>query len=66
MAYDKIGNVAFVDADGNYCSETDIVLFPIDTLNEEQWEVLSVLPDSDRLPYVEAILNGQDASEWEQ
>jgi len=35
-------------------------------LNEDQWGVLDILPDSQKMEYAQAILDGQaDLSEWE-
>lgn len=55
---------AYVTADGNYGADR-VIMFKRDQLTEEQWWNLSDLSDYDRLPYVMAILNGEDLSEWE-
>jgi hypothetical protein len=54
----------YVSEYGNWGSEK-VLVFDESDLNEFQLETLSVLPDYDKLPYVEAILNGDDLSQWE-
>jgi len=56
--------MAYVSEYGNYGGES-VLEFDSSELTAEQWETLSNLTDSDKLPYVEAILDGNDVSEWE-
>lgn len=66
MECNKIGNVAFVDRDGSYSGTTELILFDDSDLNDSQWEVLGVLPDYEKMSYVQAILDGEeDLSKWE-
>jgi hypothetical protein len=56
---------SYVSEDGNYGTGY-LITFPYDSLNEDQWGVLDTLPDYEKLPYAQAILDGQaDLSEWE-
>ena len=65
MSY-NIHDGAFVDADGNWSREATIITFREDELTEQQWLVVDELPDSQKLFYIEAILNGEDVKEWEE
>jgi hypothetical protein len=57
--------VLYVTADGNYGSDA-IVLIDPNAITDDQYETLENLPDYDKLPYVTAILNGDDLSEFEE
>jgi hypothetical protein len=57
--------VLYVTADGNYGSDA-IVLIDPNALTDDQYETLGNLSDNDRLPYVTAILNGEDTSYYEE
>jgi hypothetical protein len=57
-------NYGWVDADGSY-GVGAIAVFNPDVLTDEQWELLSNLGDNSRFEYVQALLNGDDVSEWE-
>tara|TARA_B110000503_G_C6856213_1_gene292933 strand:+ start:69 stop:287 length:219 start_codon:yes stop_codon:yes gene_type:complete len=52
---------AYVTADGSYGGE-DILLFDPDTLNDNQWEMLTDMADGDRIVYVHAIRNKDDVA----
>ncbi len=54
----------YVTEDGNYGGDI-VIVFDRDSLTEEQWDRLGEMSDSSRLPYVQAILNGEDVSEYE-
>lgn len=56
--------MAYVSEYGNWGTE-EVLVFDITNLNEEQREVLYELPDYDKLPYIKAVLNGDDTSPWE-
>ncbi len=60
-----INDSAYVTADGSWSQDSTILTFPASALNDPQWQTLDELPDSQKLLYVEAILNGLDVSEWE-
>ena len=60
----QVQDMAWVTADGSY-GTGEVLHFEPSALDEEQWELVSELPDSQRLAYVEAVLNGEDLSEWE-
>jgi hypothetical protein len=55
---------SYVSADGNYGSD-EVLVFPYDTLTEQQWEQLNQMHESNRLPYVEAIISGEDYQQYE-
>ena len=55
--------MAYVSEYGNYGGE-DCLVFDSDSLTPEQWEELEVLPDYDKLPYVQSILKQKDTMGW--
>jgi hypothetical protein len=56
---------SYVSEDGNFGTGY-LLTFPYDALNEEQWDVLDTLPDSQKMEYAQAVLDGlPDLSEWE-
>jgi hypothetical protein len=57
--------MAYVSEYGNYGSE-ECLVFDTTDLTVEQWERLSELSDWAKLPYVQAILNDEDLSEWSE
>lgn len=56
--------MAYVSEYGNWGTE-EVLVFDITNLNEQQREVLDELSDYDKLPYIKAVLNGDDTSPWE-
>jgi hypothetical protein len=66
MGYDLNKNVAFVASEGSYSANAEVLLFNASSLNDEQWDTLSILGDYEKMSYAQAILDGQDdLSEWE-
>jgi hypothetical protein len=65
MSYTQIDNTGFIDIDGNYSETTQILVFDGTALSKTQWETLGELSDNSRMSYVQAIMNGDDLSEWE-
>ena len=64
MSY-VLEQTSYVSEDGNYGTGY-LLTFPYDSLDEDQWAILDILPDSDKMSYAQAILDGQaDLSEWE-
>lgn len=57
--------MAYVSEYGNYGSER-ILTFNDDDLTTEQWETLDILPDQDKMSYVDAILNNEPLDRWEE
>ena len=57
--------MAYVSEYGNY-GEEDVLMFDASRLTDEQWAVLSELPDYDKIGYVKKILQGIDVSEYGQ
>jgi hypothetical protein len=64
MSYTYQNDVAFVAHDGSYSQSEEIVIFPTEDLTEEQWDILSTLPDSERIIFALACLNGEDIQEY--
>lgn len=57
--------MAYVSEYGNWGQEKVLVFDPA-LLTEEQYEILSILTDYDKMSYVKAIINGDDLTEWEE
>jgi len=64
MSYTYQNDVAFVAHDGSYSQSEEIVIFGMDDLTEEQWNILSELSDSERIVFALACLNGEDIQEY--
>jgi hypothetical protein len=64
MSYTYQNDVAFVAHDGSYSQSEEIVIFPTEDLTEEQWDILSTLPDSEKIVFALACLNGEDIQEY--
>lgn len=64
MSYTYQNDVAFVAHDGSYSQSEEVVIFPTEDLTEEQWDILSTLPDSERIIFALACLNGEDIQEY--
>lgn len=47
----------WVSTDGSY-GQDDIVVFHPESLTDDQWEFMTILRDSERFDYVQAILEG--------
>ncbi len=56
--------MGYVSKHGNWGTE-EVLVFNDAELTEAQWENLDILPDSEKMAYVDAIIDGQDLSEWE-
>jgi hypothetical protein len=57
--------MGYVSKYGNWGAE-DVLIFDDAELSTAQWEILDILPDSEKLNYVQAIIDGLDLSEWEE
>lgn len=57
--------MAYVSEYGNYGAE-DCLSFEITDLTIAQWDILGELPDHDKMPYVNAILNNESTKKWEE
>lgn len=55
---------AYVSEYGNWGAD-DLLVFGETDLTSKQWLNLEILPDYQKMPYVKAILAGEDVSEWE-
>jgi hypothetical protein len=51
---------AYISADGSYSANEDTITFDTDALTNEQWEIVDDLPDSMKMEYAIAILDGDD------
>lgn len=56
---------AYVTEYGNWGTE-NFIMFPADQLTDEQWQTLDDLPDTQKLRYVIAVLNGDDLTRYEE
>ena len=56
--------MAYVSAYGNYGAERAL-FFEITDLTVAQWDTLEILPDYDKMSYVDAILNREPLDRWE-
>jgi len=62
--YLNMDMAGWVSADGSYgCGS--VTVFDPDMLSEFQWQVLDNLADSDKQPYIKAVIEKQDLSQWE-
>ena len=63
----SIKSQAWVSEDGSFSYGNFLITFDdSDALNEEQWDRLAELNDSERIRYAKAILDGDDSlAEWE-
>jgi hypothetical protein len=50
--------LAFIDADGEYSSEADLLVFRPDALTADQWEIIGELARTDRQDCALALLHG--------
>jgi len=57
--------MAYVSEYGNYGSE-EVLTFDASQLTDHQWQILGELTDWAKLPFVQAILNNEDLSEWSE
>lgn len=58
-----MGRKAYVSEYGNWGLEEVLILDEND-LTSEEWQNVEDLPDSDKLPFVKAVLAGEDTSKW--
>jgi AAA+ superfamily predicted ATPase len=65
MTYNHHSWKAYISADGSYSASENTITFDGDLLTDKQWEVVSELPDSERIIYALAVFDGEDVSEWE-
>lgn len=64
MSYLYQNDVAYVSHDGSYSQSEEVITFPADDLTFEQWEILETLPDSEKIIFALACLNGEDIQEY--
>lgn len=65
MSYDFNSSIAWISEDGSYSAGNELITFDGDLLTDKQWDILGDLPDSERIIYAIAVIDGQDLSEWE-
>ena len=63
MAYTHL-DTAYVAEDGSYSSGTALVVFDVAGLTAEQWDILDSLPDSKKLAFTIACLDGKDIQHY--
>jgi hypothetical protein len=64
LVYLDMPDVGWVSADGSY-GYGSVTVFDPNTVTDFQWQVLDNLADSDKQPYIRAIINGENLTEWE-
>ena len=65
MSYNHNPSTAWISEDGSYSAGNELITFDSDLLTDKQWDILSDLPDTERIIYAIAVIDGQDVSEWE-
>jgi len=65
MSYNHNPSTAWISEDGSYSAGNELITFDTDCLTNRQWDILSDLPDTERIIYAIAVIDGQDVSEWE-
>jgi hypothetical protein len=60
MNYEYHSRKAYVSADGSFSACEDTLTFDTDALTEKQWEIVDQLPDSMKMEYALAVLDGDD------
>lgn len=55
---------AWIETDGSY-GVSQVVMFDVNALDEDQWELLDSLNDGAKFDFVYAVLNNEDLTEWE-
>ncbi|CAB4149272.1 hypothetical protein UFOVP536_67 [uncultured Caudovirales phage] len=63
--YVRAEDVAYVSSTGEYNSKTEIIIFEGNELTKEQWAIVAELPDSEKVIYVQLVLDGEDTEEYE-
>lgn len=61
----KLESTAWVGEYGEWARNSQLLTFDHNDLTKEQWDMVDVLSDYDRIEYVMAVLDGDDLSEWE-
>jgi hypothetical protein len=51
-------DLAYIDGDGQYAAGTSLLVFPIDTLNDPDWDIIAELGSNERQDYALALLHG--------
>jgi hypothetical protein len=64
--YVRAEDVAYVSSTGEYSSKTEIIVFDGNELTQEQWAIVAELPDSEKVIYVQLVLDGEDTEEYEE
>ncbi len=60
MNYDFHSRKAYIAGDGSYSACEDSITFDTDALTTKQWDIVDDLPDSMKMEYAIAILDGDD------
>ena len=51
--------------DDNSQGQGDVIIFDESDLTEQQWEIFNELPESKLFLFVQAVIKGDDLSDWE-
>jgi hypothetical protein len=57
---------AYVTENGEWARMENVLLFDDRLLTDAQWEIMSILPDTQRIKYILAILDGDDLTPFEK
>ena len=60
MSYTHSEELSWISEDGSYSQSNELITFKPDELTEEHWEIIDELPDSERIIFALAVLNGED------
>jgi hypothetical protein len=56
--------MAYITEYGNW-GHDEVLYFEKDLLTEEQWALVAILPDMEKIKYATAIFKEEDLSKWE-
>ena len=58
--YDFHSRKAFIADDGSFSACENVITFDTDALTNKQWDIVDNLPDSMKMEYAIAVLDGDD------
>ncbi len=60
MSHEYHSQKAFISADGSYSAAEELVTFEADALTDEQWGIIDILPDGEKIIFALACLDGDE------
>jgi hypothetical protein len=63
--YIRAEDVAYITGDGDYTANGEILVFDASELSREQWAIVGDLPETERIIYVQKVLDGEDTTDYE-